>query len=183
MSEDRLFQKAAQLYKQGNLEGAKAILEELDTEQARRALNRVNSAIASEKQKALASRANAPKEKPKNASLSSQIAEGIKQAKAEEKQAKAKQQGIALIISLFLLCSCCGFGIYMGQPRTLENLEKMCELVRSVNFQCDPEQILRDYPADVEYCQQTYGNFVDVEELKYTWQNCLRSRGVEFWPE
>lgn len=92
MSEDRLFKKAFQLYKEGNLEGAKAILEELSSPQAANALNRVNSAIAAKKQEALANRTNAPE---------------YPVLPAKKPKAKPKANPALLIVAVLVLCGAC----------------------------------------------------------------------------
>lgn len=111
MSEDAQLRQAQAAAKAGNYKLAREILLPLQSERAKKWLAQVNEKIAEQ-----ATQAPAP-EKPKNAELSKEITKGIKQAKQEEKQQKAKQQGISLIISLVLLCACCGWISTLGnQP-------------------------------------------------------------------
>lgn len=182
MTEAEQLAQAQAAARAGDFKLARELLTPLakSSPKAQKWLHQINDKIAAEALAAKDAPPAAPVAKPVD--LSKEIAKGIKQAKEEEKQQKAKQQGIALILSIILVVSCCSWLSYLGQAKPEENVAKMCALVRSVNFQCDPDEILRIYPHVVEYCQETYGNFVDVDELKYTWQNCMRSQGVEFQP-
>jgi hypothetical protein len=173
------YEKALAHAKAGRLEAAQSILLGLEDERSERLLVKVNAAIAA--------RGAQTQEKPKGKTQINRDAQAVKEGmlayEKEKQQEKLKRQGIALIITLALLFSCCGWVSYLSSPRPAENVAKMCENVRRVNFQCDPTQIMGDYPEQVAYCQQTYGNYVDVDELKFTWQNCMRSQGIEFVPE
>lgn len=161
MSKQADYTKAVELAKAGKLEAAQSLLLTIDHPKATALLEKVNVAIAAR-------------------GSSATVAQGIKQAEQEKLKAKGQQTLTALLVSIVLVVGCCSWLSYLGQPKPLENLEKMCDLVRSVGFKCDAQEIMRDYPNDVNYCQTTYGNFVGLEDLKHTWQNCLRSRGVEF---
>lgn len=175
-SEDSQLSQAQQEARAGNYRKARELLLPLKSEKAKKWLHQVNEKIAAQAVTV------ATEEKPKAIDLPAAIAEGIKQAETAKQQAKAKQQGYVILTSIALMFACCGWISYIGRPNPVENVIRMCALVRSVNLQCDADTILRDYPEEVAYCQAMYGNFVDTEELKFTWQNCMRSRGVVFWP-
>lgn len=110
-SEDTTIENARNLAKAGQLTAARQLLLPLSSERAKALLAKVNAAILAQQDAAPVA------EKPKNAVNADEIAKGIKQAKDAEKQQKAKQQGISLIISLVLICACCGWISTLGnQP-------------------------------------------------------------------
>jgi hypothetical protein len=174
MSEDKLYQKAVTLIKSRNYEGAKAILEELDSLEAKRLLNRVNSALSKQKQDMLAQRVNAP-EKAKNVDLSTEIVKGIKQAKTEERQTKAKQQGIGCLV-LLAICGVCSL-IYVAtsQPSLKMSEAKMCvDALRGMPMgtQC----VLELFPEAMEFCYSRLGDVYDTNINQ--WYDCLDSQDV-----
>jgi hypothetical protein len=178
MSEDKLIEKARTFAKNGELQRAKDILEALDSPRAQALLNRVNQAISAKKQAALSQRSQSP-QKAKNTDLSAEIAKGIKQAKTEEKQAKAKQQGIGCLV-LLVICAVCWISIlpYMpNQPQ--DSIVEVCKWIDGISQEdtCTPSRIMRDYRPQVDACYDVWhgANIYNIGD----WAECLENKSVD----
>lgn len=159
--------------KAGDLPKAQNYLLMAEGEEAEKLLDRVNKAIAA--------RGSGKAKHESVAQVTSEaVAAGIKQAEKEKEVAKGKAMGYGCLILLIPLLLCCGWAMYLGSPKPAENVARMCENIRRAGFKCDPQEVMQQYPNEVAYCQKTYGNYVHREELRFTWQNCMRSQGIEF---
>jgi hypothetical protein len=174
MNEDRLIEKARAFAKEGQLQRAKDILEALDSERAKSLLQKVNQAISARKQDALSQRA----EKPKSADLSAEIAKGIKQAKQEERQQKAKIQGIGCLV-LLAICAVCWISILPFMPNQPEDsIIEVCKWVdMATTGTCTPSRLMRDYRPQIDACYAVWNaaNIYNIGE----WAECLEDKSVD----
>lgn len=172
MTIDTRYQRALNFAKSGKLEEAQNILLTLETPEAERLLERVNKALAARNRPAMPAQIN----KEKFSRDAQAVKEGIK-AYEQEKFRNGCMVALLLFVCMF---SCAMYGAYMGAPRPAENVAKMCQQIEALNFRCDAEQVMRDYPNDVAFCQATVGNWDD--ERPYRWEGCFFERGIDFPP-
>jgi hypothetical protein len=179
MSEDKLYQKAVTLIKSRNYEGAKAILEELDSLEAKRLLNRVNSALSKQKQEALGQRVTPP-ETP----LSPDDNEVQRSYKPKSKNAPkvAEKNGTFALgcLALVVICGVCWISIlpYMpNQPN--DSAIEVCEWIDGISQvnTCSPERLMRDYRPQMDACYAVW-NAANIYNIG-DWAACLENKSVD----
>lgn len=170
-SEDKLIEKARTFAKNGELQRAKDILEELESERAKSLLNKVNQAIQAKKQEALAQRSQAP-EKPKN--------QALPDYSRLNKSAPEKNGGLALVLlAIVIICGVCWIGFASTMPQEPQSsIETVCEWQEMTGGNsCTPERIMRDYRPMVDACYEIWrtANTYNIVE----WSNCLENKSVD----
>lgn len=168
MNEDKLIEKARAFAKEGQLQRAKDILEELDSPRARTLLGKVNSAISAKKSEALAQRSQVPETAPKAA-----LPDYSKLSKAKPKQ---NMNAALVLIALVLICAICWLGFMAtSQPSIKMSEAKICvDAMRGMPMgtQC----VLHLFPEAMELCYSRVGDVSDTNIND--WYDCLETQGV-----